>query len=100
MARTPMVTRTIVTTNAKVLCVDLATGETFINDTVLPRTYADDKKMLKACEKAINSEAVKAVHVMSHEEVETLYGMLETEFVKHAVLLDPETRKALETEEA
>ena len=99
MARKPMITRTIITTKVNVLCLDIETAEPFNKEVTLPRTYKDDKKLLKVVEEAVNSDTVKAVHIVDKEEVETLYGMSEQAFIDFATVLDPETRKALETEE-
>lgn len=98
MARKPMVTRTILTTEVNVLCLDVTTAEPFNKVITLPRTYKDEKKLMKVVEEAVNTETVKAVHVVSKHEVETLYGMSEAEFIAHAVELDPETRKQIEVE--
>ena len=99
MARIPMVTRTITTTKCNVLCLDVTNSEPFNKEVVLPRTYKDDKKLLKEVEKLVNTEDVKAVHIVKKEEIETLYGMLEQDFITNATVLDPTTRKQLETEE-
>lgn len=93
MARKPMVTRTITTTKANVLCMDIQTAEPFNKVVTLPRTYKDDKTLMKKVQEVVETDTVKAVHVVDKEEVETLYGMTEQEFIQKAVVLDPETRK-------
>ena len=93
MARKPMVTRTITTTQVNVLCLDIVAGEPFNQQVTLPRTYKEDKKLMKAIEEVVNTENVKAVHVVAKEEVETLYGMSEQDFINNAVVLDNETRR-------
>lgn len=98
MARKPMVTRTITITKANVLCMDIQTAEPFNKVVTLPRTYKDDKTLMKKVQEVVETDTVKAVHVVDKEEVETLYGMTEQEFIQKAVVLDPETRKP-ETEE-
>ena len=98
MARKPMVTRTIVTTKVNVLCLDIQSAEPFNKVVTLPRTYKDEKKLLKKVEEVVNTDDVKAVHVVDKEEVETLYGMTEQDFITNATILDPVTRKELETE--
>ena len=95
MARKPMVTRTITTTQVNVLCLDIVAGEPFNQQVTLPRTYKDDKKLMKAIEEVVNTENVKAVHVVAKEEVETLYGMSEQDFINNAVVLDNETRRPI-----
>ena len=89
MARQPMVTRTITTTKCKVLCLDLVQEKPFTQEVILPRTYKDEKAMLKRIEPLINSETVKVVHVQSAEIEETLYGMTEQEFIATAKILPP-----------
>ena len=98
MARKPMVTRTIVTTKVNVLCLDINSAESFNKVVTLPRTYKDEKKLLKKVEEVVNTDEVKAVHVVDKEEVETLYGMTEQDFITNATILDPTTRKELEAE--
>lgn len=98
MARKPMVTRTIVITKVNVLCLDINSAEPFNKVVALPRTYKDEKKLLKKVEEVVNTDEVKAVHVVGKEEVETLYGMTEQDFITNATILDPTTRKELEAE--
>lgn len=87
MARVPMVTRTIQTTTANVLCLNIKEGEPFNKQVVLPRTYKDEKSMMKVVEKVINTDDVKAVHIVNTEVNETLYGMTEQEFIYFARVL-------------
>lgn len=89
MARAPQVTRTIQTTRVNVLCLNIKEGEPFNKEVVLPRTYKDDKALLKAAEKVINSDEVKAVHIVGSEVEETLYGMSEQDFITLAKVLPP-----------
>lgn len=98
MARKPMVTRTIVTTKVNVLCLDIKSAEPFNKEVILPRTYKDEKKLLKKVEEVVNTEDIKAVHIVDKSEVETLYGMEEQDFITNAEILDPETRKVIEEE--
>ena len=99
MARKPMVTRTIVTTKVNVLCLDIQSAEPFNKEVTLPRTYKDEKKLLKKVEEVVNTDDVKAVHIVDKTEVETLYGMTEQDFIDNATILDPATRKEAEVEE-
>ena len=98
MARKPMVTRTIVTTKVNVLCLDIQSAEPFNKVVTLPRTYKDEKKLLKKVEEVVNTDDVKAVHIVDKKEVETLYGMTEQDFITNATVLDPTTRKEIEAE--
>ena len=100
MARIPQITRTITTTKANVLCIDITEQKPFEQEVVVPRTYKDEKALLKAVEAAVNTETVKAVHIKSTEIVETLYGMSEQEFIDHAKILPPRTKAEAEADEA
>ena len=91
MARTPQVTRTIQTTKATVLCLNLQTQEPFTQEIVLPRTYKSEKELMKVVSPAVDTETVKAVHVVNTEIVETLYGTTEQEFINVAHILPPRT---------
>lgn len=96
MARVPQVTRTIPTTIVTIFCVNTEDRSTFEQSITLPRTYKDDQKMMKAVEKALEGEPIKAVSIISSEVKETLYGMTEVEFIRHANVLPP--REAKKTE--
>lgn len=99
MARKPMVTRTIVTTKVNALCCDTTKGECFNKSITLPRTYKDEKKLLKEVQKVADTETEKVVQIVDSSEVETLYGMTEQDFIDSATVLDPKTRKELEEAE-
>lgn len=89
MARVPQVTRTIQTTKATIMCLDIEKGESVNKEITLPRVYKDDEAILKVAKKVIDNDNIKAVHVVSAEVNETLYGMTEEQFVKHAAILPP-----------
>lgn len=89
MARVPQVTRTIVTTECNVMCLNIQTGEPFNEVVVLPRTYKDDKKLLKKVQEVVDNDEQKAVHIVDKKVVETLYGMTEQDFIKYATELPP-----------
>ena len=93
MARVPQVTRTIPTTDVKFLAVNTELRETYEQVITLPRTYKDEDKMMKALEKVLAGEPIKAVSIISYEVRETLYGMTEAEFIKHAQVLPPRDKK-------
>ena len=93
MAKESKVTRTIVTTKCNVLCLDVEKGEPFNREVILPRTYKDEKALMKKIHEAVDTESVKAVHVVEKEEVETLYGMTEAEFIQYANILPPRGTK-------
>lgn len=89
MARTPQVTRTIKTTVVNVLCLNIMNGEPYNEQVTLPRTYKDEKAMLKEVEKLINNDEKKAVHVIESTVEEKLYGMSEQKFIENAEELPP-----------
>lgn len=93
MARVPMVTRTIVATKITALCLNIETGEPFNETVTVSGTFKDEKSMLKAAEKLINTETDRAVHIVFSEEIETLYGMTEQEFIQKAQVLPPRGKK-------
>ena len=80
----PMVTRTILTTEVTVLCLDLIKAEPFNKTVTLPRTYKDEKAMMKKVSAIIDNDEVKAVHVVDTKVNETLYGMTEEQFISMA----------------
>lgn len=89
MARIPMVTRTITTTKAIVMCLDIESGEPCNKSVVVPRTYKDDETLLKKVKEVLETETLKPVHIVGKEEAETLYGMAEQEFIEHAEVMPP-----------
>lgn len=89
MARVPMITRTITTTKAIVMCLDITTGEPCNKSVVVPRTYKDDETLLKKVKEVLETETLKPVHIVGKEEIETLYGMTEQEFIEHAEVQPP-----------
>lgn len=87
-----MITRTIASTNYTVMCVDVATAK------VDYRTYSfagnrDDVKCLANINDLYKETTEKAVAVTYAEEVETLFGMPESTFMKYAVVLPPRGTK-------
>lgn len=99
MARKSMVTRTIPNTLVNVMCLDIIHAEPFNKEVVVPRTYADENKLFKAVQAIVDTEEVKAVHIVKTEVQETLYGMDEVTFIANAVILPPRKGNE-ETEEA
>lgn len=93
-----MVTRTINTTKVNVLCLDIETGEPCNKTVVVPRTYKDDEKLIKKVKEVIETENLKPVHIVDKEEIETLYGMKEQDFIEHAEVLPPRTSEENVTE--
>ena len=97
MARVPMVTRTIITTKVNVMCLDVNAGEPFNKVVTVPRTYKDNEALLKKVKPLIETDSVKAVHIVDTEEIETLYGMTEQEFIQNAKVLPPRNGANIDT---
>lgn len=98
MARKRMVTRTIISTVATCMCVNVEQGEC-INETVeVAGTYTSEEKLLKAIKTAYDTPTVKFVQVVEQHEKETLYGMEEQRFIEQAEILPPRPQKETEPE--
>lgn len=98
MARIPMVTRTITTTKATVMCLNVVQREPYTETVTVPRTYKDDNALLKVVKSIIETDELKAVHIVAKEEIETLYGMPENTFIHYATVLPKRGEKTEETE--
>ena len=94
-----MVTRTVTGTEAEIQIVTISASEiTTIKHTV-GGEFTDNDKLLKAIKKEVETDDIKVLQILTTTKIDKCYGMLESEFIKLAKELDPETRKALETEE-
>ena len=98
MARVPMVTRTITATKAIVMCLNIEQEEPYNVSVTVPRTYKDEESLLKKIKPMVETDTVKAVHIVSTEQVETLYGMTEQDFMEHAKVLPPRNASPDETD--
>lgn len=96
--RKPMITRTIISTSITALCVNPQTAETFEQEFTLTGKIADKGKALKRVSKQYNTEDCTIVAIRELKEVNELYGMDEADFIKGAKILDPATRKEIESE--
>jgi hypothetical protein len=93
MARARKVTRTIASTKVVVMCVDTQTAVVENYEVTIAGVYSDDKKLMKAVTKEVETAALKPVSVVSTEVIETLYGMDEQKFVEMAEVLPPRDKK-------
>jgi hypothetical protein len=89
MARVAMVTRTIVTTEVDVLCMNVETVAVETKTVTLLGAYSDETAMLKKVKEQIETDTLKPVHITAVRDIETLYGMTEAEFVNLAKALPP-----------
>lgn len=93
MARARKVTRTISSTKVIVMCVDIETAKVNNYEVTIAGTYADEKKLMKAVTKVVETETLKPVSVVSTEVIETLYGMDEQKFIEMAEVLPTRYKK-------
>lgn len=98
MARTPMVTRTIKTTKVTVLCMGIEAGEPCTEVVVLPRTYKDEKALMKAVSAKVDTKEIKAVHIVATEVSENIYGMTEDKFISCSEIIPDRKTPKTETE--
>lgn len=99
MARVRMVTRTINVIEVEALCVDVTTAQPQYKSLELTGlTDTTPSYILKLVQKQYNTDEFKVVATTNITTREELYGLTELDFLKYATRLDPETRKALETE--
>lgn len=95
MARVNRVTRTIVTTKAGALVFNEDTQQMEQHVYEVPRSYdMGDKKLDKLIKSAVENNSdgnYVFVKVNKVEHNETLYGMLESDFIKYAEVLPPRT---------
>lgn len=93
MARSRKVTRTISSTKVVVMCVNTETAVVENYEVTIAGVYSDDKKLMKAVTKKVETETLKPVSVVSTEVIETLYGMDEQKFIEMAEVLPPRDKK-------
>ena len=93
MAKESMITRTIKTTAATVLCLDIETGEPCNRTFTLSGERTKEKDVIKEVSALLADyePSVKAVHLVDTVIVEQLYGMPESTFLEFA---KPFERKA------
>lgn len=93
--REALVTRTINYTRCTVMALDTINGEVQTLTLDYTGTAKEDEKILKALKKNWLVADVILVKITAKEEVEQLYGMKESDFIKYAVAMDSRTQKNL-----
>lgn len=93
MARVRKVTRTFSSTKVTVMCVDTESAKVNNYEVTIAGTYKDEKKLMKAVTKVVETETLKPVSVVSTEVIETLYGMDEQKFIEMAEVLPLRDKK-------
>ena len=97
--RKPMVTRSFDTMVCTVMTVNVNTKAVDNKEVTLSRVITDSKKLENTLREICNKTDDKFVTLVGTTTVTKLYGMSEADFLKYSIELDPETRKALETDE-
>ena len=97
MARERMITRTVLTTECEVLCVNVSTVETTIQTFTLTGKQDNVEQILKSLKKEHETDTFKLVALQGDPVFkETMYGIKEIEFINIAKKLGPDTRKVVE----
>lgn len=99
MARARKVTRTISSTKVDVMCVNTETAVVENYEVTIAGVYPDEKKLMKAVTKEVETATLKPVSVVSTEVIETLYGMDEQKFMELAEVLPPRVKKEADENE-
>lgn len=99
MARKRMVTRTVTGTEVEAQIVTISASEITTIKATVSGEYPDADKLMKAVKKSVETDDIKVLQILTTTKIDKCYGMLESEFIKLAKELDPETRKLIEQEE-
>ena len=89
MARVRMITRTVKSTVANVMCLDTLAAKAVNGEFEISGVYQDNGKLLKALQSVYETDTLKLVHIVASFEEEQLYGMPENEFMMYAKKLPP-----------
>lgn len=98
--RRDLITRTISGTEVTVKVVDPATDMISEKVITLGKAVEDVKQIKKLVSKELDSETEVLVSIKSINKIDKLFGISVSDFMAHAVELDPVTRNVLATGEA
>lgn len=87
--RESMVTRTVLGTKVTVLAMDTNTCEPSNVTFEIGGSHVNDEKLLNKVRKENDTEDFKVVKILSVDPFEKRYGMKESDFIAHAVELEP-----------
>lgn len=93
MANKFNVTRTITTNIVNCLCINLESAEPYNQDFTYGGSIEDKQKVLKNLRKKNENDEFSIASIVDIRQSSELYGMTEDDFIKYAVILNPETRK-------
>lgn len=91
--RESMVTRTVLGTQVTALAMDTVSCESNIVTYEIGGHHTNDEKLLKKVRKEHDTEDFKIVKILDVEPFEKRYGMKESDFIAHAVELEPLPKK-------
>lgn len=94
--RRDLITRTISGTKATVKVINPATDVVSTKEVQLSKVL-EGAKLEKAVRKELTADEC-FVAIISSEKVDKLFGITPSDFMAHAIELDPATRNALNTE--
>lgn len=87
--RESMVTRTVLGTKVTALAMDTVSCEPINVTYEIGGQHTDDEKLLKKVRKEHDTDDFKVVKILAVEQFEKRYGMKESDFIAHAVELEP-----------
>lgn len=87
--RESMVTRTVLGTKVTVLAMDTVSCDTSNVTYEIGGRHINDEKLLEKVRKEHDTEDFKVVKILVVEPFEKRYGMKESDFIAHAVELEP-----------
>ena len=99
MARTRVITRTIIGTEYSVMTVNTVAGAVGTAKYTLTGEKFSDEKALKKLQKLYDTDTEKVVSIIGKQSVDCIFGMLETDFIKYAKRMDDERHFVDEEEE-
>lgn len=102
MARKAIVSRTVIGIKVSALVLNVEAQEPSTEVYFLSGSFKnketglyDEKKVLKAVKASYEDDVIKVCKIVAIEDCNTLYGMWEQDFINHAMILDPVTRKPI-----
>ena len=99
MARKRMVTRTVKFEQVRVMTLDIENRTPGEVTCQITGKFKNNDDLLKLAKKAIDTDTLRAVSIISHETVEQLMGMTEEEFIELARYIEKPAQNTDEIEE-
>ena len=96
MVREKMITRTIIETEAKVLCLNIATCEASFSTFKIGGKWEYKEQLQSKLQELYNTDEFKLVDVQEWSETEVLLGMSVEDFMRYAKVLPPRAKAEVE----